>query len=96
MYVFIVPVEAMHARCPVIAVDSGGPRETVVDGVTGFLCPGSPAEFAGAMSKLIGGGAEGIDLRRQMGDAGRQRVLECFSFDSFTDKLDDIIRTVCS
>jgi alpha-1,3/alpha-1,6-mannosyltransferase len=34
----IVPLEAMYAGTPVIAVASGGPLETVLDGVTGFLC----------------------------------------------------------
>jgi glycosyltransferase involved in cell wall biosynthesis len=34
----IVPVEAMSQGIPVIALDSGGPRETVIDGVTGWLC----------------------------------------------------------
>ena len=33
----IVPLEAMYAGTPVVAVDSGGPTETVVDGQTGFL-----------------------------------------------------------
>lgn len=35
----IVPVESMYAGCPVIAVSSGGPLESVVHGVTGYLCP---------------------------------------------------------
>ncbi|CAL6314562.1 unnamed protein product [Bathycoccus prasinos] len=34
----IVPVEAMSKGKPVIACDSGGPLETVVNGVTGVLC----------------------------------------------------------
>ena len=33
----IVPVEAMYNELPVIAVNDGGPLETVVDGETGFL-----------------------------------------------------------
>lgn len=35
----IVPIESMYAECPVIAVNSGGPLETIKDDVTGFLCP---------------------------------------------------------
>lgn len=35
----IVPVEAMFLGRPVIAIGAGGPRETVIDGQTGFLCP---------------------------------------------------------
>ena len=35
----IVPLECMAAFRPVIAVNSGGPVESVVNGTTGFLCP---------------------------------------------------------
>jgi len=90
----IVPVEAMHARCPVIAVNSGGPCETIVDGVTGFLRPAAAAEFAAAMRKFIGD--EGAELRRELGEAGSQHVQQRFSFDSFTVKLDGIVRALCS
>jgi alpha-1,3/alpha-1,6-mannosyltransferase len=34
----IVPVEAMAAGTPVVCCRSGGPVETVLDGITGFLC----------------------------------------------------------
>lgn len=90
----IVPVEAMHARCPVIAVNSGGPRETIVDGVTGFLRPPTAADFADTMRKFISAG--GVELRNKLGEAGNERVRQCFSFDSFTVKLDHIVRTLCS
>ncbi len=46
----IVPVEAMACGRPVIALDAGGARETVVPGVTGFLVDGNrPSDFAEAM-----------------------------------------------
>ncbi len=48
----IVPLEAMAAGRPVIACDSGGPRETVLHGKTGMLCDPTPAAFAGAMLTL--------------------------------------------
>ena len=35
----IVPVEAMHMGCIVIACNSGGPLESVADGETGYLLP---------------------------------------------------------
>lgn len=34
----IVPVEAMYSRRPCVAVDSGGPRESILHRRTGFLC----------------------------------------------------------
>lgn len=38
----IVPLEAMAAAKPVVACCSGGPVESVVDGVTGILCASVP------------------------------------------------------
>jgi glycosyltransferase involved in cell wall biosynthesis len=39
---------------PVVAVNSGGPLETVLHEVSGFLCEQSAAAFAQAMLRLIG------------------------------------------
>lgn len=90
----IVPLEAMHAGCPVLAVDSGGPRETVVDGVTGFLRRPSASEFAEAMRQFVG--SDGDELKRRMGEAATERVRRCFSFDSFTVQLNRIVSNLCS
>lgn len=38
----IVPLEAMQYHKPVVACNSGGPKETVIHGVTGFLCENTP------------------------------------------------------
>ena len=48
----IVPLEAMAAGRPVVACDSGGPRETVVHGRTGLLCEPTPVAFAEALLSL--------------------------------------------
>jgi glycosyltransferase involved in cell wall biosynthesis len=49
----IVPLEAMYAGTPVLAVKSGGPMETIVDGQTGFLREPSPDAFGEALLELI-------------------------------------------
>ena len=41
----IVPLEAMSVGTPVIAVDSGGPKETVENEETGCLCSSSSKVF---------------------------------------------------
>ncbi|XP_041097605.1 alpha-1,3/1,6-mannosyltransferase ALG2-like [Polyodon spathula] len=79
----IVPVEAMYMRCPVIAVNSGGPLESIADGETGFLCDPQPACFAEAMEKFV----KDPGQRQGMGEAGRDRVLKRFSVDSFSERL---------
>ncbi|XP_077125595.1 alpha-1,3/1,6-mannosyltransferase ALG2 isoform X1 [Ranitomeya variabilis] len=79
----IVPVEAMYMYCPVIAVNSGGPLESVVDNVTGFLCAPSHEAFSDAMEKFI----KDPTLRMTVGKSGHARVMEKFSFDAFSHQL---------
>lgn len=83
----IVPVEAMYCSCPVIAVNSGGPLESVADGVTGFLCEPTAEAFSAAMERLV----REPNLRRDMGQAGRTRVQDKFSLEAFSDQLYDYI-----
>lgn len=71
----IVPLEAMAAGTPVIAVDSGGPRETVQHSITGLLCEAEPHEFAKAVDILL----SNTDKSRKMGEQGRKSVLTRFS-----------------
>jgi glycosyltransferase involved in cell wall biosynthesis len=49
----MVVLEAMAAGTPVLAVDAGGPRGTVEDGVTGWLLPSSPDAFAARVRALL-------------------------------------------
>lgn len=83
----IVPLEAMAAGTPVIAVDSGGPRETVVHGTTGFLCAPQPNEFAVAIDKLLGD----EKLATTMGEQGRTRVGSYFSRERMSEQFEHIL-----
>jgi glycosyltransferase involved in cell wall biosynthesis len=51
----IVPVEAQACGTPVIGLDRGGLRETVVDGETGYLVRGLDAAAHAAMVPLVDG-----------------------------------------
>lgn len=66
----IVPLEAMYAGTPVLAVNSGGPTETVLDGTTGFLRSPTPKDFGEALLELI----QDPSKATTMGKAGRQHV----------------------
>ncbi len=81
----IVPVEAMASATPVIACNSGGPRESIVDGVTGFLKDPDPIEFAKGMRDCLG------DVS-SMGDDARKRVFSIFSRQAFGATLESILR----
>jgi alpha-1,3/alpha-1,6-mannosyltransferase len=74
-----VPLEAMSAGRPVIAVARGGPAETVVDGETGLLCPPTPAAFGAALATVL---TEPATATR-MGRAGRAHVAARFSLGAF-------------
>ena len=88
----IVPIEAMYCGLPVIAVNSGGPLETVEDHRTGYLCAPCPEEFAQKMEFLYDNRDHGL----QMGRRGRNRVIQHFSFDSFSKQLDELVDILLS
>jgi glycosyltransferase involved in cell wall biosynthesis len=73
-------LEAMAAGLPVVGSRVGGVPELVVDGQTGLLVePGDPDELAAAIGRLLAD----RELRRRLGDAGRDRVQRHFGLDSF-------------
>jgi alpha-1,3/alpha-1,6-mannosyltransferase len=84
----ICPLEAMYMQRPVIAVNSGGPLESVVHGQTGFLCEPTPEAFADAMVQIIHNNPE---RNRYMGKMGHQQVVNHFSFEAFTSALDKVV-----
>lgn len=86
----IVPIEAMAQGLPVVAMNSGGPRETVQDGITGYLCESNAKDIAKAIKKLFL-----FDHSKDLlGSAGRKRVHELFSLKVFGDKLNTIARSL--
>ncbi|MEX0985027.1 MAG: glycosyltransferase family 4 protein [Actinomycetota bacterium] len=67
----IVFVEAAACGQPVVVGDSGGARETLVDGETGFLVDGDDvAEVGDAVGRIL----RDPELRERMGKAGRAWV----------------------
>ena len=86
----IVPVEAMYAKCPVVAVNTGGPLESIADGETGFLRPQEPEQWAEAVGSLLTDSAR----QKSMGEAGRWRATSMFSLESFARILDQQIRSL--
>ena len=87
----ICPLEGMYMRRPVIAVNSGGPLETVLDSETGFLSEPCPESFAEKMKFLY----QNKGSSMAMGLAGREHVVKHFSFRAFTEKLNAIVMELC-
>lgn len=84
----IVPLEAMYCETPVLAVNSGGPLETVEHGQTGWLVEPHPRLWAQVMSQV---GSRGSGPLSSMGSRGVARVQEYFSFNAFTQHLVDYV-----
>jgi glycosyltransferase involved in cell wall biosynthesis len=75
-------VEAMAARRPVVATDSGGIGDAVEHEVTGLLVgEGRPDELADAVRRLHAD----LALSGQLADRGRARAVERFSADASAD-----------
>ncbi|CDP06023.1 unnamed protein product [Coffea canephora] len=83
----IVPLEAMASCKPVIACNSGGPVETIKNGVTGFLCDPSPRDFSLAMAKLI----QKPEMAEGMGREARLHIAQSFSTKTFGNHLDQYL-----
>jgi glycosyltransferase involved in cell wall biosynthesis len=77
-------IEAMSFGNAIVASAVGGINNVVVDGVTGLLVEsGDEVAMAHAIISLL----EDPARRVQMGSAGRQRVLEKFSFERIAERL---------
>jgi len=83
----LVPIEAMASSKPVISVNEGGPRESIIDGETGFLV-GSADEMAGKMRFL----ADHPDVCEKMGRAGRRHVVKNYTRRKFLDGLERVFK----
>lgn len=82
-------LEAMACEKPVVASNSGGPREIIRDGTEGILVAEKDSEqIAGAVTRLI----EDEKLRRDMGRAGRRRVEEFFDIRSKVKEIEELYR----
>lgn len=90
----IIPCEAMYCGLPVLARDSGGPTETVVDvacgeGVTGWLRPGDAAVWAGVLGEMA---RMHEGERTRMAEAARARVAALFGMDAMARSMEGALR----
>lgn len=101
----IVNLEAMACGAAVVASATGGIPEVVAHGETGLLVPleqvtdgtGTPldpdkfvADFAAAMIEVVNDPARA----RAMGEKGRQRAAELFSWESIVDQTIEVYKSV--
>lgn len=85
----IVPLEAMYCGKPVVATDSGGPKETIQHLYNGFLCKPEPKSFAKAVTQLL----ETKEIAEKFGKQGQLRF-DDFSFIAFKTKINNVLHNL--
>ncbi|MCP4049720.1 MAG: glycosyltransferase family 4 protein [bacterium] len=80
----LVATEAMSLGKPVIASNAGGFRESVDDGISGFLVPPEEVDGLADKMKFL---LKNTDLRKSMGKSAYKRYKDKFSMSIFINKL---------
>ena len=83
----LVPVESMACETPVICLNEGGFRETVLNGQTGFLVERTPQEIAQKIEYLL----DHPEERKRMGKIGREWVKKTFSLEKMINEIEEEI-----
>nr|WSZ95614.1 glycosyltransferase family 4 protein [Streptomyces sp. NBC_00857] len=88
----IVYLEASATGLPVIAGDSGGAPDAVLDGETGWVVRGGPPEVAARESaERIVTLLQDESLRREMGERGREWVESRWRWDLLAERLRELL-----
>jgi starch synthase len=100
----IINLEAMACRAPVVASATGGILEVVVDRQTGYLVPfvadpvtsfpTEPEQFSRDLATHITELLDDPKKAKAMGEAGRRRVEEHFSWTSIASQTIDLYRSL--
>jgi len=100
----IINLEAMACRAPVVASATGGILEVVVDGLTGYLVPfvadpvtsfpTEPEQFSRDLALRIAELLDDAKKAKAMGEAGRKRVEEHFSWTTIAAQTIDLYRSL--
>jgi phosphatidylinositol alpha-1,6-mannosyltransferase len=84
----IVYLEASATGLPVVAGDSGGAPDAVLEGETGWVVRGgAPEECAESLTALL----KDPGLRARMGERGREWVVERWRWDLLAERLKELL-----
>jgi glycosyltransferase involved in cell wall biosynthesis len=83
--------EAQACGCPVVAFDTCGVGDVVVDGITGYLAePYEPASFARGIARVLGD----PETAFRLGRAARKRAVDLWSYQVVTPQFVQMYRQV--
>ena len=83
----LAPLEANACGLPVVGIAEGGIRETIQDGVNGFLVDPEAESIARAANRLL----QDPTLARQMGEQGAVNVQRTWNVERSIDRLETIL-----
>jgi rhamnosyl/mannosyltransferase len=86
----LVQIEAMACGAPVVSTDlPTGVPEVNADGATGLVVPpADPAALAAALRRILGD----AELRRRMGEAGRERAQKLYRAERMAEDVSEVYR----
>ena len=84
------PLEANACGTPVIALQEGGVRETIITNKNGFLSDRNPMNLAKYLDKLI----ENAELRKEMGIFAAKYVRTEWTLQKCTDNIENALKSV--
>jgi glycosyltransferase involved in cell wall biosynthesis len=89
----VVAIEALAAGCPVVATRVGGVPDVIEDDADGMLLRVGDVEgIAKALARL----ALDPELRRRLGEAGRERTIPRYRVERLVDDIDALYRQLLS
>lgn len=80
----LIPLETMACEVPVVAVDEGGYKESVLDGKTGFLIPRDPKILAQKLDYLL----QHPTIVKKMGKYARSEMISNWAWVFQAEKLE--------
>lgn len=83
----LIPLEAMSCGIPVVAVNEGGYKETIVDGKTGYLVPRNPKILARKLDRIL----SSARLLEKMGENARQHIVNKWRWEDQARMLEKIM-----
>jgi glycosyltransferase involved in cell wall biosynthesis len=83
-------IEASYCRRPIVAVDEGGVKDTVEDGVTGYRVAATPVAIADGVARVLAAPSAGAGL----GDAARAKIAAEFRWSRGAEDLLGVARAV--
>ena len=83
----MTPLEGMLRAKPIVAVASGGPLESVIDGKTGWLLSPEPTDWADLLRSIV----ERPEEVARMGSQAREHVVR-FDWSNFVANVDRAVR----